>query len=304
MQVAAAMSARWGSSTAPASAAAATPRRLREARFAAFVAVTGGTVSAWSARPLADHVDEVRLSGLNGESLRTHRALSTDLEGEELEAVAARCLPKSALRLATRATKRALVDAYRTAYEQVRAAAATPHDAVDTFLLLVQTTQQYGPLDELVPHHRLLPFASARATRAAMLVGGPFRHADGVHHALIRRAEPALARFELAQDRWPEALARFAPDATDPTLAARPTTAPAPAPGRATRPALVASLHRTLDGERRAALEERIADAANPAWELLDREAAVDALGRYDELGTKQRKELFGAATAAEWLGT
>ncbi|MEZ5140130.1 MAG: hypothetical protein R2711_15580 [Acidimicrobiales bacterium] len=243
----------------------------------------------------------MRLSGLNGESLRTHRALSTDLEGEELEAVAARCLPKSALRLATRATKRALVDAYRTAYEQVRAAAATPHDAVDTFLLLVQTTQQYGPLDELVPHHRLLPFASARHPRrdARRRPVPPRRRGAPRPHPAADPRRPLRAR----QDRWPEALARFAPDATDPTLGApddgpRPGPRPGDADGARGQPAPDARR------ERRAALEERIADAANPAWELLDREAAVDALGRYDELGTKQRKELFGAATAAEWLGT
>lgn len=55
--------------------------------------------------------------------------------------------------------------------------------------------------------------------------------------------------------------------------------------------------------ERVDLLTSVFADADNAAWQALDRHAAVGALARYASLTNPERMELFGAATAAIWLG-
>ena len=66
--------------------------------------------------------------------------------------------------------------------------------------------------------------------------------------------------------------------------------------------ALMARLQRVLPDDRRALLDGLMSDRTNPAWDALDRTVAADALTRYSELNNRQRRELFGAFTAALWL--
>ena len=56
-------------------------------------------------------------------------------------------------------------------------------------------------------------------------------------------------------------------------------------------------------GERSDVLRHVIGNTQNPAWEYVDRSAAIDAIDRFAEFHPWQRIELFGAATAAIWCG-
>lgn len=279
--------------------------------FARFVEATAGMVSGWDARPIVPRSGALRISGLNGEALRTHRRIEPSWSVEQVAALVAQTAPTSSLGLARRELVPLLATAFDDELERARERTADPHDLVDSFLLAVQTRQQYGPLDALQPADRFLPLSSLRAIRAAFALGGRPRHAELVHHALIASADPALAAVPFAGDRWPSDLATHV-DGPLPDLAPirRPPRA-LPDPGRATerrpgRPSaptnLMASLHRHLAADRRATLDEHLGNPTNPVWDLLDRQAAIDALGRYEELGPKQRKELYGAATAACWV--
>jgi hypothetical protein len=221
-----------------------------------------------------------------------------------------RCLPTSALGLATPEYAAALEAAFERALEEVRAETDSDHDAVDTFHLQVRTPQRYGPLDEIQPGRRILPLSSLRAIRAAFALGGRRRHAEVIHHALIHRASPELAVAPFALDGWPDDLATFAPTATSAPArsSASPPTSPSTSTSTSTSariPAdrLMASLQRTLAPDRRELLHDLLADTTNPAWDLLDRHRAIDALERYDELRPQQRRELYGAASAAQWCG-
>jgi len=49
-------------------------------------------------------------------------------------------------------------------------------------------------------------------------------------------------------------------------------------------------------------LNEMFADATNPIWDVFNRSAGIDAIGRYRELANGERQELFGAATGAIWM--
>lgn len=43
-------------------------------------------------------------------------------------------------------------------------------------------------------------------------------------------------------------------------------------------------------------------DERNPAWEVLRRDVAVSALDPFPTLSVMERRELYGAVTAALWL--
>lgn len=277
--------------------------------FDRFVEETAGMVNGWNARPLLERSGALRISGLNGEALRTHRRLEPTWTPEQRAATVAASAPSSSLGLARPELEELLTEGFGAALDDATARTTTLHDAVDTFLLGVQTRQQYGPLDALQPADRIIVLTSLRAIRAAFALGGPARHAEWAHFATIDAVSPTLARTRFAGDGWPAGLGALV-DRDLPELAApgRPTRGRArtTGPRRAARPAsggpLMASLHQRLTPERRTTLETHLGDPANPVWELLDRPAALDALERYEELGPKQRKELYGAATAACWI--
>jgi hypothetical protein len=54
---------------------------------------------------------------------------------------------------------------------------------------------------------------------------------------------------------------------------------------------------------RRRVFDEIVDDVANPAWELIDRAEVIDGLDRFGELKPRARQEIYGALTAALWLG-
>ena len=55
--------------------------------------------------------------------------------------------------------------------------------------------------------------------------------------------------------------------------------------------------------KRGAILRSIVADPLNPAWDFIDQRKVLDALDRFASLPTPERRELFGAVTAALWLG-
>jgi hypothetical protein len=65
----------------------------------------------------------------------------------------------------------------------------------------------------------------------------------------------------------------------------------------------MARLQRTAFDDRKQVFLSILEDRANPAWELIERDAAVTALERFPSLASKERRELYGALTAALWLG-
>ena len=44
-------------------------------------------------------------------------------------------------------------------------------------------------------------------------------------------------------------------------------------------------------------------DEANPVFEIVDRQRVCDAVEHIEELEARERLQLWGAATAAIWLG-
>lgn len=46
-----------------------------------------------------------------------------------------------------------------------------------------------------------------------------------------------------------------------------------------------------------------LGDRSNPVFEVVDRDAVEVALDRFAELGEPAKRQLYGALTAAMWLG-
>lgn len=74
-------------------------------------------------------------------------------------------------------------------------------------------------------------------------------------------------------------------------------------PSPAAKPeALMAKLQHTAFDDRKQVSLAVLEDRASPLWEMIDREAAIAALERFPALKPKERRELYGAITAALWL--
>src|SRR5690606_22492405 len=131
----------------------------------------------------------------------------------------------------------------------------------------------------------------------------PGRHQSAwLHHEIIRRVSPSLAAVPLTGGGWPEGLWRYV-DRPPPPAPASATTpaAPATAASSPDTPLRAATLA-TLAPDRREVLLDAIGDGGNPAWELLDRAKALQAIDDYGQLSIRARKQLYAAAGAATWL--
>ena len=60
---------------------------------------------------------------------------------------------------------------------------------------------------------------------------------------------------------------------------------------------------RTLALKKQLFEEMLVGDPTNPVFDVIDRERTRDAIERIEQLGIRDRMELWGAATAAIWLG-
>jgi hypothetical protein len=145
-------------------------------------------------------------------------------------------------------------------------------------------------LAELDDEIRLLPLYSIVAIQAAFALGGPARQTHRLHFEIMRKTSEALTSHPFAGQGWAEELL---PDTrTNASVARHPNAEP-----------LVAWRHRQGFREQSEALQEVLSDSSNPAWEFIDREKALTAVVAVDSIGRRSRRELYGAVTAALWLG-
>jgi hypothetical protein len=118
---------------------------------------------------------------------------------------------------------------------------------------------------------------------------------------VMRRAAPVLVAHPFTDAGWDaRALSHLKEAGASLPSPAQQTTAGAPTPRSATP--VMASVYADGARGRLDLLAAVLGEADNPAWSVLDRTAALDALARYADLNNRGRYELFGAATAATWL--
>lgn len=268
-----------------------------------FVAATSGLVNIVDLHASPDLGSEVRVTGLGGEILRNFVAVPRAWRGGRLTRAFARFNGFGQLGL----LRPEVASEYERALtEDLRddpPGGSSGLDLLGAFFLRNRVrSARLGPSEELSLELRVMPLASVDAVRAAFALPGTVRQSQYVHFEVMRRCSAPLAQQPFAGKTWPEALTADLPDA-----AAYPRAVQAPgsedtSPVPSGEPFL-ARVTRKRFPEREPVLREILEERDNPAWELIDPTVSLAALDRFGELNGAQRRQLFGAVTAALWLG-
>lgn len=271
-------------------------------RIRDFVAATGGMLNIWDLSEPSATTDEVRVVGLCGEALRAHRQITKPVKSPDALLELFRPQDLGRLRLlrpeVAQRLHRTLLDVF---YEDP-SGQAEPLDLFDAFYMRNRVRfSRTGPREELPGQLRVMPLYSIRALRAAFALGGSARQSELLHHEITRRCSDQLARHPFAGPGW---IRTDKPAGTRPGTPRVDLQVSVERPLRSAKPeALMARLQRTAFDDRKEVFLALLADRTNPAWELIDRDAAVAALGRFPSLKPGEHRELYGAFTAALWLG-
>jgi len=256
--------------------------------------------------------DSVLLSGLCGETLRTNYPGAARLRSvQELEQFprthlnfgAAGILRPEAEQQYDREVRRALVDGFTER--------DVPQDAVDAFYIRNRLRRWFGTSEEVDPRNRVFPLYSLAGVRAAFAIGADDRHAEWLHFEVIAQACESLLRVPFDKGCWDERL--LSAHASDGLTHQR------AAAGGAGRPARRPVGSRAPPGRGRGVVREwrrrhestdieimrryLLGDRSNPVFDVIDRHAVEEALGRFAELTEPAKRQLYGALTAAMWLG-
>jgi hypothetical protein len=289
VQVAEHLAGRYGLRHTVERALASDPTPYRDA-IGTFVERTGGMANIWNANRTRPPEDQLRVQGLPGELLR---AVGPPPDGVETMDEVAEFLRRRILR-----GKLGLIrdgDVSRR-YEELELdhlrgeplRRLSPADAYHAYRSTRLTpSARYGAVAQLVDHPRVQPFHSSTVLAVALALGRDRRRGELAHRELIRTASTQLAAEPFAGEEW-RALQQ-----------AEEQQAPKPPEAEA----LIARGHRLAFDRRRRVFDEIVDDTANPAWELIDRATVIDGLDHFGELKPRARQEIYGALTAALWLG-
>ena len=179
-----------------------------------------------------------------------------------------------------------------------------PQDLFDAFFMRHRARMtRLGPLEELVGHRRILPLYSFATLRAAFALGGAARQAELLHYEVMRRCSKELVTHPFAGPGWTPGLVdthRAAPKARS---AEQGGAAEADSYPATKSTSLMQSLQDAGFHDRRLLLRSVLRQDNNPAWDLIQRDRVEGALERFASLSLPERRELYGAVTAALWLG-
>ncbi|MBV9950652.1 MAG: hypothetical protein JO291_01780, partial [Acidimicrobiia bacterium] len=256
----------------------------------AFVERTGGMANMWNANRPRPPEDRLRVQGLPGELLRAIGPLPDGVETrEEVADFCARRIFDDKLGLIRDGdASRRYVQLELDHLHGEALSTLSPADAYHAYRSTRLTpSARYGPVEQLVDHPRVQPFHSSTVLAVALALGRDNRRGELAHRELIRRASQRLAAEPFAGEEW----------------RAMQEVPKAPTPKAPEAEALVARGHRLAFDRRRRFFDEIVEDTANPAWQLIDRAKVIDGLDRFGELRSRPRQEIYGALTAALWLG-
>jgi hypothetical protein len=270
-------------------------RQTFEERIRAFVKATDGMANLWYMRTRNRGWPEIRMSGTHGLLLRSKSRVDEQARSDadlvrgldKMRFGAARILRPEVVRELRDASLAELLDPDVT---------GSLIDRFDSFDLRASQRHLLGALGDLESDVRITPLTSTKLVQVAYALGGSARISELIHLELTRRYSDALAAHPFAEEKWrrppPDLPLSVAADIS-PTGVATP----------ADKAQLVQRMQVGSFPERSKALREVLSDPHNPAWDFVDRPATIAALDRFGDLAPWERIELFGAATAAIWLG-
>jgi hypothetical protein len=277
-----------------------------EDRLRTHVSLTSGMLDAWDLQnaPFGPPID-VRIGGLCGETLRTQYPglpimQSTDelirRFREEMDFDALGLVRQDVRRFYDRETQRSLLsDSSR---------AASPNDLLDAFPIRNPLRRKYGTSQEILDAYRVTPLYSLVGLHAAFALGAPSRRNELIHFTIMKDCSEQLTKIPFAKGGWREEVTRRLADTAD----YRAAFSEARRKGRKQRFQTPRQEFNAQNlGKNQQVFEKYLtADREHPIFEVIDRQAATAVLKKLREggqLSRGARVQLFGALTAAIWLG-
>jgi asparagine synthetase B (glutamine-hydrolysing) len=273
----------------------------------------------------APHGDRVVVSGLCGEALRTNYPGTAKLTSvDQLDRLitvywpfgVAGILRPDAREYYERELRRVMFEHYTEG--------DAPQDLVDAFYIRNRLRRWFGTSQEMDEQNLVCPLYSPFGIRTAFAIGPEERHAGRIHFEIVERANARLARLPFDRGGWSEHVLAAPADAETNRPVGQPNQ-PLAAP-RQTRRGISGVRRRRSDPEAptSASRERRdlvfvrqrkrepmlveimrryFSDASNPVFDVMDRTAVIRALDDFGELPAPAKTQMYGALTAAMWIG-
>jgi hypothetical protein len=279
------------------------PSRPYSDRAHDFVATTGGMLNIWDLSEPDTPPNEVRIVGLCGEMLRTYRSVKTPVSSTDDLVGLFKRRNFGRLGLLGADVAQRLHQLMLAALLDDPSSSLEPLDLMDAFYMRNRTRlTRIGPQEELVGQRRIMPLYSIGTLRAAYALGGAGRQAELLHHEVMRRCSSELLTHPFAGPGWHPKAVTTPSDPGTPDAGRADVTPPVPS-DHAKSESLMQSLQSAGFADRKAFLRGVLAARENPVWALVQRDRAEAALDRFESLTLPERRELYGAVTAAMWLG-
>jgi hypothetical protein len=253
-------------------------------------------------------VPSALLSGGFGELLRTNFPGSTRLRSkeqaarfpDELKFGTAQILRPELLEDYRERTHRVLFEGCRDS--------DSPQDVIDAFYIRARLRRWLGAEIEVDPQPRVFPLYSITAVRLAFAIGAENRHSEWIHYQLMRTAYEPLVHADFANDDWrPEArggLVPMQPDHERCPSAPPPMPAPVEPTSKLSERTWARDVRAELQQTDREIMRRYLChDPSNPVFEVVDPVAIQTAVDRFEQLSESQRLQVYGALSAAIWLG-
>jgi hypothetical protein len=277
------------------------PRPLPEEEFrrrlATHVFQTSGMFNAWEFKGSLRISPTLTVTGCVGEALRTHfhgyPRMSTvdDLRVQFFGRSALR--GSSIMKPEVRSELLDHLDAELV--HRVDAGGSSPQDLADSFYWRHRNRRWFGTYEELGEAGRVHPLYSLVGLQAAFALGGESRRNELLHFAIMRKACPDLAKVPFADEGWSEAIRRSLPDGRDYGRAPVRYEGKGPEPEQWKPQRLLDNLD--------VAHELLLDETSSPLYDIVDRDAVQRVLAMPEQATPATCRQLFGALTAAVWLG-
>ena len=177
-----------------------------------------------------------------------------------------------------------------------------PHDVIDSMYLRHKARRWFGPTLETDENNHVLPLHSPLGVRLGFALGPRERRRQWIYREIYRRTYSELADIPFTSRPWPNVVV---PD-RQPEPKRPPKLDLAPKRSRA------AGREQTAKAQRRRRVEagdvelmrrHLLDDSSNAVFDILDRRGVEEALTDFETLNEPSKKQLYGALTAAVWLG-
>jgi hypothetical protein len=265
-------------------------RRLR-----AHVYQTSGMFNAWDLKGGVGIHRSVHVSGMCGELLSTHfKGYPSFSSATQLREEFLRRNAVDALALLQRDVRQHCLDVLtEELVVSDGAARQVPDDLLDAFYVRNRLRRWFGATEELGDSGRVFPLYSLAGLQAAFSLGPESRRTELLHFAIMRDAFPALSKVPFANRGWAPEVFKHLPDAEEYRVAPRTYAGPKPRLWQVSR----------LEQNRDVLEDHLLDDRSNPVFEILDRKAVARVLRRPLPADVRALVQLYGALTAAVWLG-